>query len=271
MAQAGSTQPCYGAASRKGNPPELSRIIGHMPRLYDPLAAQRTTGGVLSSMWSEQAKNQVTSGDPGERNTSAPAMLAYDIPNRIPWDWRLSLYTWTKGIAAGAYLVRHSLSSLIGSPQRVHSGNGGTRYRGLFLSVRRRSRRRPRTPRAFLLSLPMPNLAVGSCAAGSFSRSSVLFCSVHSLAGQSSRCWITDGAARLFGVPLSVLTGYTLLYLFAQATARDLWQKIPLLPPHLLCKPCRGVGGVAPGRDVGESTRGSALAWTLGLASSSIW
>ena len=32
-------------------------------------------------------------------------MLAYDVPHRAPWDFRVSLYTWTKGIAAGAYLV----------------------------------------------------------------------------------------------------------------------------------------------------------------------
>ena len=38
-------------------------------------------------------------------NSSAAALLSYDVPHSIPWDWRVSLYTWTKGIAAGAYLV----------------------------------------------------------------------------------------------------------------------------------------------------------------------
>ena len=27
------------------------------------------------------------------------------MAHSIPWDWRVSLYTWTKGIAAGVYLV----------------------------------------------------------------------------------------------------------------------------------------------------------------------
>ena len=46
-----------------------------------------------------------TGGRPEPHNTSAAAVLSYDVPHRAPWDWRVSLYTWTKGIAAGAYLV----------------------------------------------------------------------------------------------------------------------------------------------------------------------
>ena len=38
-------------------------------------------------------------------NSSAAALLSYDIPHFAPWGWRVSLYTWTKGIAAGALLV----------------------------------------------------------------------------------------------------------------------------------------------------------------------
>src|SRR5690606_32164632 len=33
------------------------------------------------------------------------AVLAWDIPHRAPWDWRVSAYTVTKGISAGAVLV----------------------------------------------------------------------------------------------------------------------------------------------------------------------
>ena len=38
-------------------------------------------------------------------NSSAAALLAYDVPHQAPWDWKVSLYTVTKAIAAGAYLV----------------------------------------------------------------------------------------------------------------------------------------------------------------------
>ena len=70
----------------------------------DPLAARRPEGGLF--MWSEQyaGPGAVTGGRPEPHNTSAAAVLSYDVPHRRPWDWRVSLYTWTKGIAAGAYL-----------------------------------------------------------------------------------------------------------------------------------------------------------------------
>ncbi|MGH9035846.1 MAG: 4Fe-4S dicluster domain-containing protein, partial [Acidimicrobiia bacterium] len=75
----------------------------------DPLAARRPDGGLY--MWSEQpgGAHQVGAGHPAGghhfANSSAAALLAYDVSHRAPWDWRVSLYTWTKGIAAGAWLV----------------------------------------------------------------------------------------------------------------------------------------------------------------------
>ena len=47
----------------------------------------------------------VPAGHPGPWNSSAAAVLSYDIPHTAPWDFRVSLYTWTKSIAAGVYLV----------------------------------------------------------------------------------------------------------------------------------------------------------------------
>src|SRR5207247_8858298 len=58
-------------------------------------------------MWSQQQQTseQVVSGKPTYNNTTAAALLSYDVAHSIPWDWRVSLYTWTKGIASGVYLV----------------------------------------------------------------------------------------------------------------------------------------------------------------------
>src|SRR5258706_9039139 len=58
-------------------------------------------------MWSEQqqSSDHVVSGNPTFNNSSAAALLSYDVSHSIPWDWRVSLYTWTKGISAGVYLV----------------------------------------------------------------------------------------------------------------------------------------------------------------------
>ena len=71
----------------------------------DPLAARQPEGGLF--MWSEQdnGSGKVSSGHTGPRNSSAAALLSYDVPHEIPWDFRVSLYTFTKSIAAGAYLV----------------------------------------------------------------------------------------------------------------------------------------------------------------------
>jgi Fe-S-cluster-containing dehydrogenase component len=84
--------------------PKLFYKGAHQATL-DPLAARRPEGGLY--MWSEQktGADYVASGNPQYGNTSAAALLSYDTDQVIPWDWRVSLYTWTKGIAAGAYIV----------------------------------------------------------------------------------------------------------------------------------------------------------------------
>src|SRR6187549_1422854 len=84
--------------------PKLFYKGAHQATL-DPLAARRPEGGLF--MWSEQQAGPefVVSGNPNYNNSSAAALLAYDVAHSIPWDWRVSLYTWTKGIASGAYLV----------------------------------------------------------------------------------------------------------------------------------------------------------------------
>src|SRR5688572_27767677 len=83
------------------------------PKLYykgatdltlDPLAAARPPGDTYA--WTEQPSGaDVVSGPAAPQNSSAAAVISYDVAHRAPWDWRVSLYTWTKGVAAGAYLV----------------------------------------------------------------------------------------------------------------------------------------------------------------------
>src|SRR5207248_10972113 len=84
--------------------PKLFYKGAHQATL-DPLAARRPEAGLF--MWSEQQQTSehVVSGNPTYNNTSAAALLSYDVAHSIPWDWRVSLYTWTKGIASGGYLV----------------------------------------------------------------------------------------------------------------------------------------------------------------------
>ena len=70
-----------------------------------------------------------------------------------------------------------------------------------------------------------------------------------------------------FGLPLSVLAAVYTAYLFAQATARDLWQN-PLLPSHLFIQALlAGSAALLLGVLWEEPTKDSPLVWMLSIAS----
>src|SRR5918994_1832141 len=104
VAQIVNREPVSVRRPEKETLPKLFYKGAHQATL-DPLAARRPEGGLF--MWSEQQEGSgyVTSGNPNFNNSSAAALLSYDVAHSIPWDWRVSLYTWTKGIASGVYLV----------------------------------------------------------------------------------------------------------------------------------------------------------------------
>jgi hypothetical protein len=91
----------------KATRPKLYYKGAHQATL-DPIAARRPDGDTY--MWSEiqTGPNMTVSGHPSDfhdPNLSTDAKLVYDVAHSAPWGWKVSLYTWTKGIAAGAYLV----------------------------------------------------------------------------------------------------------------------------------------------------------------------
>jgi formate-dependent nitrite reductase membrane component NrfD len=155
------------------------------------------------------------------------------VPHRVPWDWRVSLYTWTKGIAAGAYLVPAMLV-LFGI---LAEDSALWRWftpivAGAFLAA---------TGLVLIADLDHPErvtllftrprwmswLARGGVIISLFG----LVLALH-LAGSS----LAAGFARLLvwpGVVLAALTAVYTAYLLAQARARDLWQN-PLLVPQFL-------------------------------------
>lgn len=225
----------------------------------DPLAARRPDGGLF--MWSEQndGAQQVTSGAPAPWNSSAAALLSYDVPHRAPWDWRVSLYTWTKGIAAGAYLVAAALA-LAGA---LSWSNAlwlwaAPLLAGAFLAA---------TGAILILDLEHPErfyfiftrpqwrswLVRGAFVIAGYS--GVLGLHVlASLAGLGAlQQWLV-----VVGIPLAAMTAVYTGYLFAQAKARDFWQS-PLLPPHLLVQ--AGLAGAAVLLPFGEA--GEELRWLL--------
>ena len=219
--------------------PKLFYKGAHQATL-DPLAAHRPEAGLF--MWSEQQRSseQVVSGNPTYNNTSAAALLSYDVAHSIPWDWRVSLYTWTKGIAAGVYLV----AALLVLFDFLRPGSNlwiwvAPLISGLFLAI---------TgglliwdlehPARFYMIFTRPQwrswLVKGAFIVAGYS----LILAVHTLAGffaTQSREVVLILYRWLIvpGLILSILTAVYTGYLFAQAKARDLWQNA-LLPPHLL-------------------------------------
>ncbi|HZD87177.1 MAG TPA: 4Fe-4S dicluster domain-containing protein [Gaiellaceae bacterium] len=201
----------------------------------DPLAARRPDGGLF--MWSEQGEvpHRVTSGAPDGWNSSAAALLAYDVPHRAPWDWRVSLYTWTKGISAGAYLAAAilALAGAIGWGDSLWLTWAPLVALGMLAATGAILIADLEHPLRFPLIFLRPQwrswLVRGAFVIGGYG--TVL--AVHLLGGSLGG---SEGLAKwlaVAGIPLAAATAAYTAYLFAQAKARDLWQS-PLLPPHML-------------------------------------
>jgi Fe-S-cluster-containing dehydrogenase component/formate-dependent nitrite reductase membrane component NrfD len=223
-------QPVQVRRPEKETRPKLYYVGAHQATL-DPLAARRPEGGLY--MWSEQGEG-VAAGHPGTANSAAQAIVAYDVPHGRPWGFKVSLYTWTKSIAAGAYLVA-ALFALIGwlEPRGALFRWVAPLISVLFLAatgglliwdLKR--------PQLFWLILKRPQwrswLVRGTVVILAYAALLVvhLLCSVLGwTAAQVALAWA--------GVPIAALAAAYTAFLFAQCKARDLWQS-PLLPPHLL-------------------------------------
>ena len=230
----------------------------------DPLAARRPDGGLY--MWSEQpgGAHQVGSGHPTGANSSAAALLAYDVSHRAPWDWRVSLYTWTKGIAAGVWLVA-VLLAMTGAlewdealvrwvaPAVAVAGLGVTG--GLLIWDLEH-------PERFFFIFTRPQwrswLVRGGFVIGAYG--TVL--ALHLLGSVLG----LEGLIRTVavpGIPLAVMTAVYTAYLFAQCKGRDLWQS-PLLAPHMAVQAVMAGAGtlLVAGAVTGGGSR-STMAWVL--------
>ncbi len=201
--------PRRGRSAAPGGKPRLSRRSWHLP---------------------------VGAGHPYEANTSGEATVAYDVPHQAPWDWRVSLYTWTKGIAAGAYLVplllvlsgqipwSATLFEWVG-PLVALGALGAT---GILLVWDLEH------PERFYLIFLRHHwrswLVRGAFVIGAYSGVLVL-----QLVASGIGSSLMSEVLACFGLPLALMTAAYTAYLFAQAKARDLWQS-PLLPPQLVAQ-----------------------------------
>jgi Fe-S-cluster-containing dehydrogenase component len=218
----------------KGTRPGVFYKGAHQATL-DPLGARRPDGGLLAwaTQGGEAEPGHVPGGHPGRPGSSAEALLSYDIGHHAPWGWRVSLYTWTKGIAAGVLLVPLLLilAGRLGwnAPLARWAAPAGAVFflavTGLLLIWDLRH------PLRFYLIFTRHQwrswLVRGSFILGGYGAAVTMYL-LGSLAGS---VLVRQVAAGLV-IPLAIATACYTAYLFAQAKARDLWQS-PLLAPHL--------------------------------------
>jgi Fe-S-cluster-containing dehydrogenase component/formate-dependent nitrite reductase membrane component NrfD len=226
----------------KGTRPKLF-YLGATQATLDPLAARRPGGETFA--WSEiqSGPGYVPPGHPGGGNSSAAALLSYDIGHRVPWDWRVSLYTWTKGVAAGAYLVA-ALTALAGY---LPPGSALTTWAAPLIAVTFLALTAAlliwdlEHPERFGYIVTRPQWRSWLVRGGVILTGYAAVLGLH-LVGSIAGSTGLRQAVAVPGVPLAALAAIYTAYLFAQAKARDLWQS-PLLPAHLLVQ--AGAAGAA--------------------------
>jgi Fe-S-cluster-containing dehydrogenase component len=218
----------------KGTRPGLFYRGAHEATL-DPLAARRPDGGLFA--WAAQGgegdRGHVTGGHPGRPDSSAEALLSYDVGHHVPWGWRVSLYTWTKGVAAGGLLV----PLLLVLAGRLPWQGGTARWAAPLLALGFLGVTGVllvwdlRHPGRFYLIFTRRHwrswLVRGSFIIGGYGGAAVLY-----LLGSVAGSVVVRQVAAGLVIPLALAAACYTAYLFAQARARDLWQS-PLLAPHL--------------------------------------
>lgn len=233
VAQHVNRDPVQVRRPEKGTLPKLFYKGAHQATL-DPIAASRPPGDIF--MWAQQAPedpHHINSGAPaGYGNSSAAAVLSYDVAHDVPWDWRVGLYTWTKSIAAGLYLVMAALL-LFGLADagselwRWVAPLGSLAFLGITGAILIWDLEHPER---FYYIFTRPQWRSWLVRGGVIISGYGAVLSVHFLAsvfdGPDLQRWLT-----IAGIPLATMTAVYTAFLFAQAKARDLWQN-PLLPPH---------------------------------------
>jgi len=218
----------------KETKPKLFYRGGNQAAL-DPLGAARPPGDLF--MWSQQKTggSQVVGGHANPKPSQAAAVLAYDVPHKAPWDWRVSLYTLTKGISVGVYLVAGLLSlggwiHPSGFLWRMAAPLVALVFLGItgvllladlehperFYFIFTRPQWRSWLVRGAFIITGYGGILVAHLAASWLGAEPV----IHRL-------------LLIPGIPLATMTAIYTAWLFAQSKARDLWHS-PLLPPHML-------------------------------------
>jgi formate-dependent nitrite reductase membrane component NrfD len=199
---------------------------------------------------------------------SSAAVISYDVAHHAPWDWRVSLYTWTKGIAAGGYLVPLLLVlfGLLDAASPLWVWAAPVAAAAFLATTACLLIWDLEHPERFHYLLLRPQWRSWLVRGGTILLGYTAVVGLHLLAGLLDAPALRTGAA-VAGLPLALLAAVYTAYLFAQAKARDLWQS-PLLPPHLVVQAILAGAAVMLPLAVWLETADvvTALGWLLGAA-----
>jgi formate-dependent nitrite reductase membrane component NrfD len=168
-----------------------------------------------------------------DENDPIKARTVYNVPHKIPWGIEISLYLWTKSIAAGAFLVGGLATGLHFLPETALLKWGGSLLSFLFFHV---------TGALLLLDLERPERFYTVLLKPHWKSWLTIGAFIFTIYGGILALWLLAGLFGLEGVRtvlhwpglvFAVLTATYTGFLFAQARGRGLWQS-PLMPMRLL-------------------------------------
>jgi Ni/Fe-hydrogenase subunit HybB-like protein len=229
----------------------------------DPLAARRPPGGLYASSTQPVGRAEIAAGHPSQGTSSAAALLSYDVSHKAPWGWPVTLYTMTKSVAAGAYLVTLLLCAtetldwtsrlaLWAAPILALAFLGMT---GALLVLDLEH------PERFYLILTRPQIR-SWLARGAFIITGYALALLVHLGAAAADATAIVRAVAFPAALLAVLTSVYTAYLFAQAKGRDFWQN-SLLGPHLLVQAL--IAGAATLLPLAAWLAPSSVAWLAWL------
>jgi Fe-S-cluster-containing dehydrogenase component/formate-dependent nitrite reductase membrane component NrfD len=239
---------------------------GAQQATLDPLAAVRPEGGLYA--WATQGSGPQpvsprapgtgtgTGTGTGAGTSQAAALISYDVPHRAPWGWRVSLYTWTKSIAAGGFGVPVGLAvagylSWTSAVVRWGAPVVGLVFLGITGGLLITDLKHPMR---FYLIFTRPHwrswLVRGAFIVSGYGAVLAAYL-VAALVGAGGSGTAAGGVAGIralevlgwAGMVAAVGTAVYTAFLFAQAKGRDLWQS-PVLAPHLAVQAVLAGGAV---------------------------
>jgi len=154
--------------------------------------------------------------------TSAAAVIAYDNSHTMPWDWRVSLYTWTKSLGAGVFGLAAALSLATGRGTGLQGAAAAISLLflvatlGLIVADLEH-------PARFYRILLRPQWR-SWLARGAFILTGYALLLAADLLGALAGSGPLQNALRAPGILLGALAAAYTGFLFAQCRGRDLWQ-----------------------------------------------